>query len=430
MRRLVILIILYFVMQAILVLGSATAGAPVLMLLGFLILAAYSVGELAKSLGLPKIVGYLIAGVVFGPSGLSYVSNRVLDELAPVSNLAIALIAFLAGAELQWAEIRARGKTIFKVMNVEILMSFFAIATVFALLHGQLEFLANAPPGEIIAFAVLFASIAVVHSPAVTMAVISETGANGVVARTTLGVVLLADVAVVISFSAALAIARILVPPSTGDPVAFSAVVWEIAGAVVVGAAFGAVVAAYLRFIRRELLIFAMLVALLGAEIARLSHVETLLMLLVAGFVAENGGGGEGHAFRHAMERAAAPVFVVFFALAGAKIVPQSIVAMWPIALPLVIVRIVAIRYGTMLGAKWAKAEPVVGQYAWYGLVSQAGVALGLAAVASDVYPHRGAELRSLFLAVIAINETIGPALFRIALARSGELRPKEVQAG
>jgi Kef-type K+ transport system membrane component KefB len=423
MRRIVILVVLYAVMQSVQVLSSRNAGAPVLMLLGFLILAAYSVGEFAKSIGLPKIVGYLVAGAVFGPSGLSYVSSHVVSELQPVSNLAIALIAFLAGAELQWRELRTRGLMYFKLMNAEVVLSFVSIVIVFSLLHEQLPFLVDAPLSEIIAFAVLFASVAVVHSPAVTMAVLTETGAKGVVARTTLGVVLLADVAVVISFSAALALARILVPPSSGEGVAFLSVAWEIGGAVVVGVVFGALVAAYLRFIRRELLIFAVLVALLGAELARLTHVETLLMLLVAGFVAENMGGEISNMFREAMERAAAPVFVVFFALAGAKIVPGAVIALWPIALPIVLVRMLAIRYGVKIGAKWAGAEPIVSKYAWYGLVSQAGVALGLAAVASEVYPRRGVDLRALFLAVIAINETLGAAMFRYALARSGELR-------
>jgi Kef-type K+ transport system membrane component KefB len=421
-RRLIILGILYAVLQGVFQLAGPAAGAPVLMMFGFLVLAAYSVGELAKAVGLPKIVGYLLGGVLFGPSGLNFVSTPVLSEFTPISNLAIALIAFLAGAELQWSEIRSRGVSILKIMVSESGLAFVALAVTFAVLHGQLEFLRGAPPQEIAAFALLFASVAVVHSPAVTMGVLTETGAKGTVARTTLGVVLLADVAVVLTFSGALALARVLVPPSSGEAVAFGAVVWEIAGAVLVGLVLGGIVAAYLRFIRRELFIFAILVAMLGAEVARLTHVETLLMLLVAGFVAENAAGGRGHEFRHAMERAAAPVFVVFFALAGAKIVPASIVALWPIAVPLVLVRMLAIWGGTQLGARWARTEPVVAQNAWLGLVSQAGVALGLAAVAADVYPQRGAELRALFLAIIAINETVGPALFRFGLMRSGEL--------
>ncbi len=426
MRRLVILAVLYGVMQFVLVLGSREAGAPVLMLLGFLILAAYSVGELAKSVGLPKIVGYLAAGVIFGPSGLSYVSVRALTELAPVSELAIALIAFLAGSELEWKELRARWDTVSKVMLTELAVSFLAVASVFAILHEQLDFLAGAPWAHVAAFSVLFASVAIVHSPVVTMAVLSETGARGPVARTSLSVVLLADVAVVITFTAALALTRMMVPPASGAPFAFSLVAWEIAGAVLVGAIFGAAVAAYLRFIRRELLIFAILVALLGAEVSRIAHVETLLMLLVAGFVAQNYGGEHGVEFRHSMERAAAPIFVVFFALAGAKIIPEAITSLWMIALPIAVVRILAIRLGTQLGARWAKAESKVEKHVWYGLVSQAGVALGLATVAAQVYPDLGSELRLLFIAMIAINEIAGPALFRFGLSRAGEVVESE----
>jgi Kef-type K+ transport system membrane component KefB len=186
-------------------------------------------------------------------------------------------------------------------------------------------------------------------------------------------------------------------------------------------------VALYLRFIRRELFIFAILFTLLGAELARLAHVETLLTLLVAGFVAENGaGGGRGTEFRHAMERAAAPIFVVFFALAGARLDPGALLPLWPVVLPLVLVRMVAIRWGTRRGGAWAGVPAPVAGRVWLGLVSQAGVAIGLAAVVADVYPTRGAALQTLLLATIAVNQTLGPLLFRFALARAGELAPPE----
>ncbi len=431
MRRLVILVLLYFVMQGVFRLGSASAGAPTLMLFGFLILAAYSVGEFVASFGLPKIVGYMAAGVLFGPPGLSYVSTQVLQELNPVSNLAIALIAFLAGAELQIAEIKLRGVGILKMMSLELVLCFVGVAATMALLHGQLPFLENAPTREIFAFSLLFAAVAIVHSPAATIALLSETRANGPVARYTLGVVLVMDVAVVLIFSAVLTAARALVPPSGGGGgVQVGTVAWEIGGALLVGAAIGACVALYLRFISRELFIFAIFVALLGAEIARQLHVETLLTLLVAGFVAENAAGGlRGEEFRHAMERAAAPIFVVFFALSGARIDPASVLPLLAIVIPVVLVRIVAMWGGTRIGGRWAKLEPVVANNSWYGLVSQAGVAFGLAAVVADVYPERGEELRELLLAMIAINQTIGPILFRIGLKRSGELRHADTDA-
>lgn len=425
MRRVIVLVLLYLLMQAVLPLGEGTPAALVLMAFGFLILGAYSVGELATTIRLPKIVGYLAAGLAVGPAALNFVSVPVMDQLAPVSELAIALIAFLAGAELQLDEVRKRGVLLLKMMTAELSVSFIGIVVVLASLHNFLPFLQGAPFAEVMGFSILFASVAVVHSPAVTMALLSESGAKGVVARTTLGVVLLADVAVVLSFSGALALARVLAPPAGDGGLGALAVLWEIGGAILVGAVLGGVVALYLRFISRELFIFAILVAFFGAEIAGLMHVEVLLTLLVAGFVAENAGGGGGEQLRHAMERAGAPIFVVFFALAGAKIKPDAVLQLWPLVIPIVIVRAAGIWAGTQLGAWWAKAEPVAAKYTWMGLISQAGVAIGLSSVVASVYPERGEEMRNLFLAMIAINETIGPILFRISLLRSGEATPE-----
>ena len=426
MRRVVVLALLYLLMQAVLPLGEGTPAALVLMAFGFLILGAYSVGELATTFRLPKIVGYLVAGLAVGPAALNFVSTPVMAQLSPVSDLAIALIAFLAGAELRVREVQERGVLLAKIMTAELGVAFAGIVTVLIVLHRFLPFLREAPMGELLAFSVLFASVAVVHSPAVTMALLSESGARGVVARTTLGVVLLADVAVVLLFSGALAFARTLAPPSGGAvTVSQLSVLWEIGGAILVGVLLGAVVSLYLRFIKRELFIFAILVAFFGAELASLLHVETLLTLLVAGFVAENTGGGEGEQLRHAMERAGAPVFVVFFALAGAKIVPSAVIALWPLVIPIVIVRAAGIWFGTQLGARWSGAEPEVARYTWMGLISQAGVAIALSNVVANVYPARGEQLRTLFLAMIAINETLGPILFRLSLLRSGEATPE-----
>lgn len=422
MRRVVVLVLLYLLMQAVLPLGEGTPAALVLMAFGFLILGAYSVGELVSSFRLPKLVGYMAAGLAVGPAALNFVSTPVMAQLSPVSDLAIALIAFLAGAELRVREVRERGVLLAKLMTAELGLAFLGITAVVLLLHGHLPFMRAAPWGEVVAFALLFASVAVVHSPAATMAELTESNARGVVARTTLGVVLLADVAVVLLFSGALAFAQVMVPPATeGGGTSPFLVLWEIGGAILVGALLGAVVSLYLRFIKRELFIFAILVAFFGAELASLLHVETLLTLLVAGFVAENTGGEGGAQLRHAMERAGAPIFVVFFALAGARIVPAAVLQLWPLVIPIVLVRAGGILAGARLGARWGGAEPEVGRFAWTGLISQAGVAIAIANVVAEVYPVRGEALRTLLLAMIAINQTAGPILFRYALIRSGE---------
>jgi Kef-type K+ transport system membrane component KefB len=152
--------------------------------------------------------------------------------------------------------------------------------------------------------------------------------------------------------------------------------------------------------------------------------VETLLALLVMGFVTENlSRPDDGAALRHTVERSAAPVFVVFFALAGAGIALPEVAENWPLVLPIVAVRAAAVWGGSWLGARWARAEPVERRYVWMGLISQAGVAIGLASVVGNTYPGPGTQLQAIFLATLAVNQIAGPVLFRQALARAGELR-------
>jgi Kef-type K+ transport system membrane component KefB len=434
MRRLLVLAVLLGGLQLLEPLGSEAAGSSALLPFGFLVLGAYTVGELASAFGLPKIVGYLVAGAVFGPEALAVVPRAGVEELDLVSQLAVALIAFLAGAELRWDDVRRDGIKILKLVMAEVGLTFAALSTAMFLLAPYVPVLSDLPRLETAAFALLFGSVAAVHSPAVTMALLSETGARGPVARTTLGVVLVSDVVVVLLFSATLALARSLVAPAAGVPaLSVGALLWEMGGALLVGGFLGAGVALYLRFVGRDLMLFAVLAVFFGLEITRALHVEMLLTLLVAGFVTENVG-QHGDDLREAMERSAAPLFVVFFALSGAKIDLAAAWALLPFVIPLALVRAGAIRAGVHLASRWAGVSDLERRHVWMGLVSQAGVAIGLAAVVAEAYPEKGVPMASLILALIAVNETIGPILFRRALAAAGEVaileEPSEVPVG
>jgi len=425
MRRILTLALLYGAMQLIIPLDQQHGpGAVTLLTFGFLVLAAYTSGELASLVNLPKITGYLVAGLLFGPAVAGTVTQATTVELEPVSRLAVALIAFLAGAELRWGELKERARAIFTMLGTEMSLSFLGIAIVLWIVRAHVPFLQNVSDGQVIVLCALFASVSMVHSPAVTMALLTETRAHGPVARTTLGIVLVADVLVVLVFSAMLTIARAVVPaPGGGPEMSAGVIAWEILGAMLVGGVLGVAVAVYMRFVQRELLLFAIVVAFFGAEIARLAHVETLLTLLTAGFITENvTKNEEGRELLHAMERSAGPVFVVFFALAGASIHIMELASLWPLALAVVGVRAAMIFSGTQLGGRWSGAPVVVRKNVWLGLISQAGVAIGLATILASAYPSRGAEMQTLILSVIAINEIVGQVLFKVALGRSGEI--------
>lgn len=423
MRRAVILLIVFGFVELMRPLGSSGYGSQALLAFGFLILAAYTVGEIAHAIHAPAIVGYMAAGVIFGPVGFESVSNNALNQLEPVSSLAIALIAFLAGSELRWEQVRKEWLGLLKIMGTELTLSAIGLGVVLYLASGYIPFLQGSPTSEVIAVTLLFASVAIVHSPAVTIALLSETRAKGPVARTTLGVVLLADIVVVLLFTGTMAFTRAFAPTAGAAGTSFALIGWEIVGALIVGAILGAGIALYLRFVAEELFLFALVATFLGAEVARIAHVETLLTLITAGFITENfSHRPRARALRNAMERSAAPVFVVFFALAGAKIDVETVVRLLPVLLPLALVRLGAIWSGTHIGGKWARAPKVEVKYVWMGLVSQSGVAIGLAMIVAETFPTFGASLRSLLLALIALNETVGAVLFRRALVAAGEV--------
>jgi Kef-type K+ transport system membrane component KefB len=423
MRRVIILILLIGAMRLIMLAAPFGGAGRTILVFGFLILAAYSAGELAEMFRLPKLVGYMVAGAVFGPFAVGVVRSAEIRALTPVSDLAIALIAFLAGAELDWGELRRRGVALLKLTGTELGVTFVAIFTALVLLRAWIPFLSDGNWVVIVAFSGLFASVAIVHSPAVTMALLTETRAHGPVARTTLGVVLLADVAVVLLFSVTLSAARALVPSGAKGIGSLGAVAWEIGGAFPVGIILGLAIILYLRITTSDLFLFAILATFFGLEISRLVHTEQLLTLLVAGFIAKNfSGRGRGMALRDGMERSAAPVFVVFFALAGAKIELPDLARLWPLVLPIALVRAGGIWTGTRLGARWAKLAPLESRSVWMGLISQAGVAIGLVSVASASYPAAGGSMRTVLLTLIAMNETVGAILFRRSLQAAGEI--------
>jgi len=89
----------------------------------------------------------------------------------------------------------------------------------------------------------------------------------------------------------------------------------------------------------------------------------------------------------------------------------------------------VAIRTGTCAGLRTAGvADPTSGML-WMGLVSQAGVTLGLTILVATEFPDWGRTIQTLVLAMIALHELAGPILFRAALVRAGEVGQLDVDA-
>ena len=426
-RRLVVLVLLIggaVLLEPLRVPTEGVIAPRSLFLFGILLLTADTFGALAHDLGFPRLVGYLVAGLALGPSVLGVVPPGVLQDLSMMKQLAVGLIALLAGAELRVKDLVERYRTIAWVLALQTAAVLLGLTILILLLRSWVPFLQGLEMPALLFVAFLFAAALTVNSPMVTLALLTETRADGPLAKTTLGVVLVADVLVVLVFTVAFSLAQASLGGATASaPEIMLRLLGEVVGSILAGVLVGGVLTLYLRFVRRELVVFAIVVVFATAAAAQALHFELLLSLLVAGFLVENVAPVRAEPLVEILHVMAVPVFVIFFAMAGADLRLQAFVALWPVVLTVALVRVGLIYAGSTAGARLGRADPVVSRYAWTGLVSQAGVALGLATIVADRLPRLGLAMQTMIVGIIAFNESVGPVLFRHGLDRAGEIR-------
>lgn len=425
-RRLVVLVLLIGGAVLLEPLRAPTEGviAPrSLFLFGILLLTADTFGALAHDLRLPRLVGYLVAGLALGPSVAGIVPPGVLEDLGMMKRLAVGLIGLLAGAELRMTDLRERHRTILLMVVFQMGTVLLALLGTALLIQRWLPFLQGLEAAPLFFVALLFAVVLTVNSPMVTLALLTETGARGPLAKTTLGVVLLADVVVILLFTGAFSLAKSSLASTAGEaPGILFGLLREVFGSIIAGAFIGGIVTLYLRFVKRELVLFAVVVVFATAAAAEELHFELLLSMVVAGFLVENVAPVRAEPLVNALHQTAVPVFVIFFAMAGAELHVQDFIAVWQVVLVVALVRVAAIYGSTRSATRQAGAEKTVQRYGWTGLISQAGVALSLATIVADRLPVLGLAMQTVAVGVIALNETVGPIMFRRGLERAGEV--------
>lgn len=418
-----------------------------LMALGFVVLAAYTIGELAEVFRLPHITGYLLAGLILGPSAAHEVgallppgalpvpfdegvlSEPVIDQLSLLDTLALPLIALTAGGELHLKELRKGIVTILGLLTgqvVFLLAGFMAFAVaVGGFIPGiGLPELSTLTLSQQLAVGSVLGALGLATSAAATIAIILGVGAKGPMTRNTLSVVVMKDVAVVVLFAATTAWAGAAL--GTGAEGGLSTAFFHIGLSLVIGVVVGGIVHLYLRFIAVERLLFLVGLIYTTAFLCGVLHAEVALVFIVAGFVVANFS-DQGELLIHDVERLSLPVFVVFFTLAGARLHVDVIVQMAGYAAALATLRMLATWAGMQVGGRLSGADSGTLKYGWMGMIAQAGLAISLAGQLPAVFPGGlGQELFSLVLAGVAVHEVIGPALLQTALSKAGEVPTQE----
>jgi Kef-type K+ transport system membrane component KefB len=388
---------------------------------GFLLLAGTLMSELIAPLGLPHLTGYLVAGILAGPHVLVLVDEQTVKNLSPVNMLALSLIALAGGAELDLASIRQGARTLGYATIVQTPLVFFGMFGVFVASRPLIAFARALSPGALAGAALLWGSLAVTRSPSATLGILSQTRAHGRLMTSTLAFVMTSDVIVVILLAAVLGSVRPLIDPTMSVSLSsFANLGHELLGSIALGTTLGLVLVAYLQLVNRQMLVVLLVLGFGVTTVLEYLQFDSLLTFMVAGFIVRNMS-NQGAKFVQYIEQTGAVVYVVFFAIAGAELDLPLLRTLWPVALIFAGARAAITWVAGAISSGLARDPPVLRRWGWSGLVSQAGLALGLSGLVAREFPTIGPPFRSLAIATIAVNEMVGPVLFKLALDRTGE---------
>ena len=389
--------------------------------LGLLLLAGTLASELVEVVGLPHLSGYLLAGIIAGPHVLHIVEHHTVEQLGVLNALALALIALAGGAELRLDGLKRAAKSLAWAHGFQLVVVVVVTGGVFLALGRHIPFLEGLAPLAAVMVALLWGVLATSRSPAAVLGLLTQIRPKGPVTDMTLAFVMSSDVVVIVVLSVAMAIARLGIDPSASFELsAFTEVAHELLGSAALGTTLGIVLAVYLRLSGRGLLLVLLALGLPMSALLNYIHLDPLLSFMVAGFVVQNFSTG-GDKLLHAVEKTGAIVFVVFFATAGAHLDLPLLGRIWPIALGLAGARMLATMVAARAASQLAQDAPVIKRWGWSGLVSQAGLTLGLTVVIARQFPEFGEGFRTLAIGVVGVNEMLGPVLFKLGLDRAGE---------
>lgn len=421
-QALALVLVFGVMMGASRVLPEVGAGSSIAAV-GFLLLAGVLASEICEMFGLPHLSGYLIAGIIAGPHILHLVQHETVAALSPVNQLALALIALAGGAELRIESLKQSVKSLSWATLVQFTLVLVASGAVFYVAASYLPFMDGLGPKALLGGAILWGTLSVTRSPSALLGILSQTRAQGPVARFALSFVMASDIVVVVLLALALMVARPLVMPGAEFALDdLRAVGHEVVGSIAIGTTFGLLLAGYLRLVGHALLVVLVAVGFGLTDVLKYLHFDPLLTFMLSGFVVQNFS-QQGPKLLHAVEETGSIVYVVFFATAGAHLDIPLVKELWPVALILAGSRALFTYVAHRIGCRAAKDDEMVTRWGWSPLISQAGLALGLAVVVAQNFPSFGPGFQSLAVAMVAINEMIGPVVFKMALDRAGETR-------
>ncbi len=394
--------------------------------LGLILLFALLAGHLVKFIKFPEVVGYILAGVAVGPSVLGWVSYENLATLDVFSEVALGLILFSIGSIFEFRRVLEVGAKVLQVTLLEASLAAILVTAVMLFL------------GQSWQVSFLLGSIAMATAPASTLMVIRENNAKGPLTDTLLGVIGVNNLLCLTAFTLVASIIDLTNSLGTEEATGLAGIsmtlyrslyplVWQMLGSAALGFLVGLMLASWATHVHEhgEMLILLTGSVLLVVGAAQLLDLSTLVASLAVGATMVNLSAHSRRLF-HAMASSDPPFYAIFFVIAGADLELGLLRTMGALGLIYVVARAVGKISGANIGARRVGLSPSVQSLLGFGLIAQAGLAIGLTLTINNRYPDLAPEVATVVLAAVTISELIGPIATRLVLHKSGEAQPPE----
>ena len=404
----------------------------VLFYLSVILLTGLLFGKLAKKFKLPNVTGYLLGGLSIGPIlgllGVHVIPESAFEELHVISQIALGFIAFSIGTEFQLSYFKRVGKLPIVIATLE---SFFAIVVVFVTLIAF---------GNDVRFSLVLSAIAAATAPAATIMVIKQYKAKGEVTENLLSVVAIDDATAIVFFGLFVAVAKAIGNASGDINLAWmiSKPFVEIVMSLGIGGLAGVLISFGFKWFTGRgnrislLLAFIFLVAAMPELVEQVLpdfEVSTLLACMMMGAVFTNLTKEDVlDTVMYLVDRVTPPIFIMFFVISGAELQFDVLLTVGGIGVIYIVGRVVGKLFGAFLGAEIAHGSHNVKKYLGWGLVPQAGVAIGLTIVAANIVPEYSAKISAIILSATFVYELVGPLITKTALTKAGEIAPEMAQ--
>lgn len=375
--------------------------------LGIILLVGLAGGQIAALIKLPAVTGYIIAGLLIGPSFFDCIEQSTLAELSPVNDLALGVIAFTIGAELTLLKLMLLRRQLPSIFFFEATTCFIAVTVACYLVSGSVP------------LAVVLGALSLATAPAAIISILRQYHARGRFPRLLLSLVAIDNLFCTIGFGLVTVLLRVFFYQSVPSGGSYTVLIF---GELVYTFLLSIFLGSILLFLNRlchsddKLLVLNLGVILLAVGIAEILKLSSILVAMILGIVVANFCKNHNRVIR-LVNQATFPILVGFLTLAGIKLELAVITQIGPLAIVYIFARLIGKVLGARIGAGLCKSIPEkFRRNIGMALTPQAGVAIGLAVLAEDKLPIKDGTVITLILSAVIFFELIGPVLVKRAL--------------